>query len=411
MKSVSTPAKDHLVLILATCLYLPLIFIGYGTDNDSFNVLGTGRHFLQTGEYIASRHPGYIVHEAATLVLNQLGGNVLTNLGTMLMALLSIAAFQAICRFFAVPHRHWLSLTLAVHPIFWANGTCTIDYLWALGLIMSGFWLWVRGRYVGGGLLFGLALSARLSSGIAVVMLILFFLWRNQSDRRRVLFAASIAFGVGGLLYVPSWIGANWTLAFLEPHLVDIKYWTLPMKIGRFGYKSIYFFGLPASLLLFGFTPFLFRNVGKSAHKCWLQGENVFRSDEMPSDMDSQNEPQRADCLPFLCALLVAGYLLLFLKFPLENEYLLPMWPFLLLWIGLAIGNRRRLIVALFVLIFSYNIININIARPDTPNAATAASYGLWIERGYLIEHTMMRWELRHCQTTDCWHQIMDAPN
>jgi hypothetical protein len=40
---------------------------------------------------------------------------------------------------------------------------------------------------------------------------------------------------------------------------------------------------------------------------------------------------------------------------------------------------------------FSYNFININVARPDVPNFATSATLGLWLEWGRLVTDIINR--------------------
>jgi hypothetical protein len=81
----------------------------------------------------------------------------------------------------------------------------------------------------------------------------------------------------------------------------------------------------------------------------------------------------------------------LFLKVPLENEYLLPMLPFALILIGVLLRDRRKALIGLVCVQLSYAMININLARPDQENHATDATVGLWIEPGYVVHDTRKR--------------------
>jgi hypothetical protein len=83
--------------------------------------------------------------------------------------------------------------------------------------------------------------------------------------------------------------------------------------------------------------------------------------------------------------LVILFFELLFLKVPLENEYLLPMLPFLLILAGKVFGKRKILLYSLFFLILSYNFINFNFIKVDNENNATYGKIGLFIENGYLL--------------------------
>ena len=79
--------KRYRVLVLAAALYFPLIFFGYGSDYDAHGVVWAGKHFVKTLDYVPSRSHGFLVHETMTLILNTLGGSLLTNLVSLYMDL------------------------------------------------------------------------------------------------------------------------------------------------------------------------------------------------------------------------------------------------------------------------------------------------------------------------------------
>jgi len=126
------------LIVLAALLYIPLAFLGYGSDSDSFNVVRTGQYYVETLDYIPSRLPGYFVHEVFVYFLNLAGGSLLSNLGSVAMALLLLVSFNRVCRILQVPHPNLLTLILIVHPFVWVNAASTIDYLWALELALIG---------------------------------------------------------------------------------------------------------------------------------------------------------------------------------------------------------------------------------------------------------------------------------
>jgi hypothetical protein len=68
-----------------------------------------------------------------------------------------------------------------------------------------------------------------------------------------------------------------------------------------------------------------------------------------------------------------------------QRAYLLPMLPFALILLGLALQYRRRILLTTTILIFSFNFVNLNLAHPDIPDNATRANLGLFLEPGYLL--------------------------
>ena len=62
---------------------------------------------------------------------------------------------------------------------------------------------------------------------------------------------------------------------------------------------------------------------------------------------------------------------LLFLRFPWKMGHLLPSLVFLAILLGVALAHRPRLLAALVVAQLLYVVVNVQLVRPDVPNAAT----------------------------------------
>jgi hypothetical protein len=352
------------------------VFFGFGTDIDSYHVVEAGERIAGGLPYEHSREPGFLVHEVATGVLDRLGGSVLTNLGSVALALVALGAFLALCRRLRVPNHTLLGLTLAVHPLFWVSATSTMDYAWALGFgLAGGVLLWDR-RWAWAGLLFGLAIGSRVTSVLLVAALAGAVWWWRREDRRGVLLSLGLGLGLGALCFVPTLVQYEWTLGFLVPVGAEEQAgWSWADRLGRFGYKNVYVWGLPAALVLAG-----------------ILGRGLARSEAWGA--------HRKRALG-LAAAGVLVYEALYLRYPLEPEYLLPVVPFVLVAAGALVG--RRWLIALFATVLLYNAVSLNVAQPDRPNHAQSVEVGLWIEPGHLATDVERRLVVRPCRTATCW--------
>ncbi len=361
------------MLAAAAAAYLPLTLLGFGSDIDSYLVVETGVRLLEEGTYRPSRTPGFLVYEVGSAALVWLGGSVASNLGSAAMALVAVASFLGLCRRWAVPHRHLLALAFALHPFVWVNAASTMDYLWALGFGLAGGVLLLDRRWLGAGLVFGLAIGTRLTTVLVVAPFLVYALTQRRADWRGLALTALLAFGLGGLCYVPSLL-AYQGLGLLEiAGTEEQATWTWAAHLGRFVYKNIYLWGLPAALVLAG-----------------LAVRAVRRARQRPPS-----------AVLALCLSVIGLYELFYLRYPLEQEYILPVIPFVLIGLGLSVG--RRGLVLFCALVLAYNLVSVNLARPDRPNMARSVDYGLWAEPGYLADDTRQRLLVLECATATCW--------
>jgi hypothetical protein len=363
MLSTLTEGKKTLLIILfAFALYFPLTFLGYGTDCDSESVIKTAQNIDQQDRYIPSRLPGYFVHEFSTAILFKLGGSFLSNVGTMIMSLLTIYFFIQICQYHYIPHKYLLALFLILNPVYWVNSTCTIDYSWALALLLAGYMFLKEKSYITAGILLGLSIGTRLSSIIFVAALFISYVLTKEPDRKKVFLSLAISIAVGALLYLPPFIYMGGSFKFLTYDMGEMDWFG---HLARFVYKNIYIIGVQTFIASLLMSPFIIKG---------------FR----------QNYKDYENILLF-SFLIIAGFETMYMKFPLEMSYLLPMLPFLLMLLGISLKNNKGIIIFLLIVQFSYNLVNINIARPDVSNIATSATLGLWIEWGYLITDIINR--------------------
>jgi hypothetical protein len=368
-------------MAIAAALWLPLVFLGFGADNDTYSALDTGNRLLfGSHKYLPSRSPGYPAHEVI-VALTGAGGYVLANLATMALALVALGSVLRISQLGGVPHRRILALILAIVPYVWINATSSIDYFWAMGIALAGVLFLLRGSVpatLAAGCMFGLAVGFRLTTGLLILGL-LYFAWAMTRRIGPILVAAAATATLGVLFYVPSFLLAGRTLAFLSPNVGPDAMWTPTMRVGRFAFKNLQLWGLPAALLLIGILV-----VG------------------LPPMLRRLPGPQRPIVITSLGV--VIAYQAMFLRYPIEIAYLLPSVPFLLILVAVIVAKRPAVLVALGVLVVIGCFVSVQLAAPDVPGRATSARPELAIRPGPLITNTQQRLLVRDCRTLACWN-------
>lgn len=354
------------ILTVAAVVYLPLIFLGYGSDSDSYAVVRAGQNFAATLDYVPSRLPGFLVHEIFTYFLNLIGGSLLTNLGTVGISLLMLASFYKLCISLSISQPALLTLILMLHPVVWVNAGSTIDYMWALGFAFYGFTRLLSKNFLSASILLALGVGCRLSTLVLVGLFLIFVFFRSPKDRTKVLITGISTLVIVGVFFLPpldflEWDFSRWlVLSKGEPAL-----WTPLLRIGRFLYKNIMFWGLPAVLWLVVIS-------GSLILKPRLRARVAL------------------DLVAWLSIAVIIVYEILFLVAPIELEYLLPLLPFTLILASKWNRNPGYLVI-LFLLIFISNFLWINPARSTTPNQTSEVIYGLWLEKGYLMQDISAR--------------------
>jgi hypothetical protein len=376
---------DRLILLAATILYTPFLFMGYGSDIDSYRVLEAGRHFLRTFDYVPSRGPGFFVFETITFFMDQLGGSFLTNLTVMVMALVTLYGFMRLCKEYNVPGYGWLAVAMMVHPFFWANAACTMDFLVAMGFVFLGIIQILRGHYFTAGAAFALGAGSRIT---IVLLAGGFLLWQFiiKPENRLKLFQSGLVFGLFTIVfYLPPADFAQWTTRFLVASVGGQEYWSPLLRIGRWGYKNLMFWSIPAFLWLIFFNVV---GMAKTRMKMFT-GEKWF---------------------PAFAGIVAMTYLCFYLVIPTEPSYLIPTIPMILIVFGTAVQGRSWNILGLAVLLCISAFVTINIAQPDLANRATNAEYGLWVEPGHLLAMTTERLNYKQCSRPSCNIQHSPVP-
>lgn len=365
-------------------LYIPLLFLGFGTDSDTYTALNAWNYFLKNNDYVPSRLPGYVIHEIGIYYATKYGDSFLSNLVTLLFAIVLCVFLIKLAKYYSIPTSSVLLVIL--NPVFIVNSTSTVDYVWALCFFVIGFYLLIQKKILCSSLTFAMASGIRLSYGLLILILFIYFFVIYYRENKRCVFS----FLLGGLIILVINFAAyylpldftQWKFSvFLNPSLGDSAMWSSLMRIGRWGYKNILLWGVPSVL----FLAFLLMSKTKSFLRLWKTSYKGF--------------------LGILIALVITVEVLFF-RFPIEIEYLLPMVPFIALLFGLLFKKQQWLVVLLSIMILINGFFSISIARPNIPNHATSAQLELSPVQGYLLTDIVTRqsFESNYHKTKNWWY-------
>jgi len=373
--------KDNLFLLIPLFLYLPFIFLGYGPDSDTYEVLRTGNTFIRNFDYIPSRSPGYLVFEVFTFFANRIGGSIATNLTVIFMSLVCLYGFYSLCKALSIPNPKYLVLMVALNPYYWVASTTTMDYVFALGFFFMGVMLLLKKKAPYAGIAFSLAVGSRMTTILLVVfiLILLFILKLITFKEVAISFALTAIFSA--IFYIPplDFVKYRWWKIF-RPDLGGTEYWSLYLRVGRFLYKNMALFSLPVCLFFVGMGIYLLKKKVKV--------ETAFLK------------------IIAVSLLVFLAYEVLFFYAPLEPSYLLVILPFVFMTVGIFLQSRKALL-ALLILIFVSNFAVISFAHPNLANHATSAQYGLWLDPGYLVGETSLRMKVINCADLNCYKNSM----
>jgi len=366
-------------------IYIPFIFLGYGSDNDTFRILKAGDNFFQTFTYIPSRIPGCFIYEIFVYLIRHLGGFYLSNAMTIAIACLGVFSFYSLCFRFEIPHKELLTLIFIFHPLWLMNSTLTHDYVWSLSFSLFGLWLFLNNKYFVSALIWGISIGIRASAFIYPLVAIGFCLLLDRKNILKVLLNALIILIVTILLFLPSINFYQYSTKFFVYQFSQFPSRGFIFQTGVFLYRNIYFWGLPTILLLLiSGISLLLKN---SDNAIPFSFKSVF----------------------WFCLSVLIFEEILYWKYPFQVDYLLPILPVSLVLFSLLLNKKTKILWSLFIAVFISSLININIAQPDHSNHATQVIWGIWVEEGTLLKSIQDRIPLIHCDTLDCYQATTTA--
>ena len=193
-----------LALIVVLITRFPFLSAGYGGDADAWRVANTARNIAVSGEYAASRFPGYPLQELVYSLIWNAGPQVLNGLSALMCAA-GILFFMLCFRHYGGKDYFPAGLALAFVPVIYINSTSAIDYVWALAFVMASVYCLLRKLPILAGILLGLAIGSRITSA-AMLIPGAVMLWHGadgRNYRRTLLRFVLTALLVGGLCFLP----------------------------------------------------------------------------------------------------------------------------------------------------------------------------------------------------------------
>lgn len=309
------------IIILVLAISASFLSLGFGSDADAWRVANTAKQFFQTGEYSASRLPGYPLYEIMVSPFVMLGP-FYSNLFSLLIFIASIFIFIKISSLYSTKNKKILIILFSFFPLFLMNAVTTMDYIPALFFILLSFYFLLKKKYALSSVALAAAVGARITSSLFIIPFF-YYLWKN--DKNYILKYLSL-FGFSSILFFTPVILKYGPFHFLQPGAS--RYWTLKELINFVIIRSIGSVGLLAITVIIIFVV--------SKYKSFV---NLIKK----ADHETI----------FFLLVLIPHLLMLFITIP-EPEYLLPIFPFLFLFLDGKLFDKEMLtIVTITCLLFS----------------------------------------------------------
>lgn len=292
---------------ISLLLRLPFLSEGYGKEFDAWSNALNAKTIAETGVYEVSRLPGHPLYELSLSALWPLNHSYFFfNLLSALISAGAVVLLFSIARELKIKQPFYWSLAFGFIPVFFIASTYTIDYNYALFLILAAFLALLRKQYWWLGIALGLATGFRISS---LAFLLPFTLWLGFSNFRALLKVYIGAGLVSILVFLPPLF--TYGISFLDFHKPPFPGWA------NIGYKvSIGIWGLPLVLLI------------------------IWRIVSLRSLKLNFAWPQHLRGLSFHLGVLIilALQALVFMRLPFKSEFFLAALPFI--WLQIAALSR-----------------------------------------------------------------------
>ena len=305
---------------------LPFLGPGAGNDNDAWFLVNAARELAASGRYTTSRFPGDPVQEwLCAQVARAGGGPEAMNVVSALAGAVATWLFARMLRRLGVRDVAVTGLAFALAPAMSVASVSAMDYTLAIAFVLAACEARLAGKSAWAGAWLGLAIGTRLTS---VALLPAILLLPSPVDgaaraRPRLLLAAFTAI-VGAACYVPAQLRYGWGfLRFVDP----LGTGSSPLDFAT-GFLHLDRLPVPPALVIGQATVLLWGLAGSALLAVALGTAFAPSLAGKPRGHSAEPWP-RAISVAALTA--IAAELLLYLRLPHDEGYLLPAVPFVLL--------------------------------------------------------------------------------
>ena len=340
--------QPGVLVILVILSRLPFLFDGYGIDGDSWSVAITAEEIHDTGSYIASRLPGFPVHELLSSLFVRFGYFGL-NLLSAVFSAMAVLYFSLVLRQLRFRFVFLASVTFSLVPSFYIYSTTTIDYVLAIAFIIAALYYLLKSRMIVAGIMLGLAIGTRVTSG-AMLIPFLILLFEADGIRNNVVRMSKLA--------VPALLTSIllWYPVVHEYGLEFFTYYNVP-------YPSIQKILYKFSLEVWGVIGFL--GIVISTGLLFLPNRITAKKFLFPRAVNEKH------VIAWLVA--IDLYIIAFLKLPMESGYLIPIIPFVILLFGKYLYSKAFVFFCACLMVSAF-VGNISpVERFDAANPSVAS--------------------------------------
>jgi len=330
---------------------LPFINAGLGTDRDAWRVACAARYIANTGEYVASRLPGYPIPE---FIYSLMWGFDFRwwNLITSALSGVSAVVLAHIGKKYVTKDEYiLLSLVFAFTSIIFVNSTTAMDYIWALTFILIAWYALISSKILLAGFFLGIASGCRFTSLLMLFPMltaIVFDQTRNKKITRSIILVL-MTIATTALAYLP--VFNRYGFNFLKFHFSAERLLTAV-------FRAIFFevWGIIGSVsLIAGWMFFLVR---------YRQRINTLLNFKLANG---------------IWLLIIVMYFVLYLCFPFESAYLIPIVPFLYLFISRVFPKWLFNTVSICIIVSAFLI---GIDSADRPWSAKGSYFSSIVNVG-----------------------------
>lgn len=330
----------------------PFLSAGYGVEEDSWGIALAAFHTKITGVYEPSRFPGHPVQELIYSAIWGVGP-FLFNALCALMSAIATVYFAAILKHLNFKYFFWAALAFAFVPVVFISSTYTIDFMWSEAFVLMSFYYVLTNKLPIAGILLGLAVGCRITSGIMVLPYII-LIWNKVDLKATAMNFLKIALPMSLVI----------VLAFLP---IMFQFGTsFFMYYDQFPYP-------PLTKVLYKMIPGVWGFVGVVAISVSFYSA-VFRAQQQNRGalfLGPLNEK-----IIFISFLLIVLYCISYFRLPQKSGYMLPVVPFVILLFGYYL-NANNFKLLCYALIVSSFVCSINLT--DKLRGASHSKFAITI--------------------------------